>query len=176
MRKFKYILLALLLPVLVFQLASCKMSKANLYNKWKNGSSENLPKAHVFEEISVGDLIGKVQGQKEGETLYVFFGTPTQSASQTAIGIYNEQAIQYQIDKVYWLNSNLSDKDKKKLSADEGGILRVNDPEYAPAIFVFEDGVLRFDSTLAKYKNDTTKYTTIKLAEIAFKGLYNEEN
>jgi len=174
MKRFKKILLALLLPVLVLQLASCKMSQANLYNKWKSGSTENLPKAHVFEEISVGDLIGKVQKQGSEDKLYVFFGSTTSSQSQAAIKIYNQQAIQYEINKVYWVNSNLSDGDKKKLSADEGGILRVNDPEYLPAIYVFEGGVLKFDSSEAKYKNDTTKYTTVKLAEIAFKGLYNE--
>ncbi len=174
MKKLKKFLALLLLPVLLLSLNSCQISKANLYNKWKIGGTEYISKAHVFEQISFNDLLGKVKAQGKEEKLYVFYGTPTSSASQSAIGIYNEQAIQYQISKVYWLDSVLNDNDLKKISSDQGGILGVNDPKTVPAIFVFEGGAISFDSTLAKYKNDTAKYTTIKLAEIAFKGLYKE--
>lgn len=136
----KKLLIAFIAVLGVASLTSC--NHANTYNKFHNNSS-NLAKSHVLKEISVGDLKSlkrkiendkKVDGSKtesvefytgsdkketksfDGTYIYIFLGTPTNSTASTDAQIFDEQAKQYGISCLYWIDTNLSDSKIEKLN------------------------------------------------------------
>jgi len=176
MRKSIFKLIAVLFALFtIVGLSSCAMSKANVYNYWKNGSSEYLSKDHIVEKISVNDLINKVNKQtKDDKNIYVFFGQTNDDSSRSAIKIYNEQAIQYEIDTLYWVDSEpvtKSTSDKNKMLEKLG----VSKTDIIPSIFVFSNGTIAFDSSRPNIQNnEKLSNSNVYLAEVAFKGLYDE--
>lgn len=172
MKRYLKRILAVLLVLCTLGLTSCAMSRANVYNYWKTQSgTEYLGKDHIVEKVKLSKLDKLVQKQGENDILYVFFGDHSKSTCQSAIKIYNEQAIQYGISTLYWVESyNISDKDKSKFEKQLG----ISTLDYTPALYVFKNKTIVFDSSRAFYKNNSSKYTAIKLAQIAFKNLYDE--
>ncbi len=157
---------------LIISLSSCKMSRANVYNYWKNGDTEILPKDHIVEEISLSKLEKMVskQSSDSDEVIYVFYGQKSESSNQSAIKIYNEQAVQFEVGTLYWLSSDLSDKKKDKLSEKLG----VSKTSTTGALYAFSKGKIVFDSSRAYYSNNTSTYSYVVLAQIAFRKLYDE--
>lgn len=175
MRKSIFKLFAILFALCTLGLASCAMDRANVYNYWKNGSSEYLPKDHIVEGISINSLVKKVNNQKEDDDIiYVFFGQTNSDASRSAIKVYNEQAVQYNIKTLYWVDSNgVSSSDSKKNKLTEK--LGVSQTSIIPAIWVFDNGKIAFDSSRPSIQNQSKMTSsTILMAEVAFKCLYNE--
>ncbi|MCR5786860.1 MAG: hypothetical protein K6G28_04095 [Acholeplasmatales bacterium] len=170
-RYLKKILVALLV-VFTFGLTSCAMSRANVYTYWKSSTVEYLGKDHIVEKINLSKISKKVNKQNEEDTLYVFFGSHDSSSSQAAIRVYNEQAIQYGIEKIYWVDSSsVSEKDQKKYQEKLG----ISDLSISPALYVFKNKTIEFDSSRSYYSGaNSGKYSPIKLAQIAFKGLYDQ--
>lgn len=149
----------------MFSLVSCSDS-ISIYKEFNNAGS-SLAKNHVFESISVKKIVSKVNSDKKEGTsdnkiyTYVFFGDSANAASVEAIQIYNEQAKQYNIEKVYYLNSDLSSSELATVKT----VINMARSSRVPAIFVLINGELEFDSTLAKYDNTET----ISIASKAFK-------
>ena len=162
-------LFAVLALVLTLGLSSCAFDRAQTYNYWKSNSSEYIGKDHIVEKISISKLNKMVNNQKEEDVLFVFFGNNKSSSSQNAIKVFNEQAIQYGVSTLYWVDSDLSDKDQKTYQDKLG----ISDLSYAPALYVFKNKIITFDSSRAFYKNNSSKYPNVKLAQIAFKSLYD---
>jgi hypothetical protein len=153
-------------------LASCKMSRANVYNYWKNDGTEILPKDHVVEEISISKLNKMVNKQSadSSDIFYVFYGNKSESNAQTAIKIFNEQAVQFEISTLYWLSSDLSDSKKSEVS-EKFGVAKTS---VSPAIYAFKGGKLVFDSSRPYYSNDSSTYTYVRLAQIAYRQLFDD--
>lgn len=171
MRKRIFKLFALLFIVLTLGVTSCSMEQANVYNYWKINGTEYLSQDHVVKKISVNKLISMVQKQGTDDAIiYVFFGQTDSTTSRSAIKVYNEQAIQYEIPVLYWVDSNLSDSKIDKLEDS----LSISDATNIPSIFAFDNGAIAFDSSRPVYKNDTS-IQTIELAEVVFKNLYDED-
>ncbi len=166
------IVLALSAFLTLITLSSCKMSRANVYNYWKNDSTEILPKDHIVEEVSLSKLEKMVSKQSSDSTdvIYVFYGAKSESNNQTAIKTFNEQAVQFEISTLYWLSSDLSDKKKTELSEKLG----VAKTSTTGALYAFEKGKITFDSSRAYYSNNTATYTNVVVAQIAFRKLYDE--
>ncbi len=164
---------ALLLCALTLGLSSCALSRANTYNYWKNGDTENLSKDHIVEKIDLGGIIKKMNAQSgdNDEIFYVFFGTKNTTGCYAAIKVYNEQAIQFEIDKLYWLDSDLNDSKQTEVE-DKLGVYSASS---APALFAFKKGGLVFDSTIPYYANHKGDYPAVKLAQIAYRQLFDEK-
>lgn len=170
--KFLKIVLSLTLFALLITLSGCKMSRANVYNYWKNGDSDILPKDHIVEEVSLSKLEKMVskQSSDSDEVIYVFYGAKSESNNQTAIKIFNDQAVQFEISTLYWLSSDLSDKKKDEL----GEKLGVAKTSTTGVLYAFEKGKITFDSSRAYYSNNTSTYSNVVVAQIAFRHLYDE--
>lgn len=110
-----------------------------------------------------------VSKQSEDSTyLYVFYGQTDSTTSQSAMQVYNEQAIQYEIDTLYWVDSNLTTKKKEEAESK----LRISDSNNIPTLIVYKNGSVEFDSSRPTYKNNS-KFTNYIMAEVAFKHLYD---
>lgn len=169
MKKIIKKILATALCASVFALASCKLSDANVYNYWKVNDTEYLSKDHIVEKVSakkVEKMVGK-QSEDSGY-IYVFYGQTDSTTSQSAIQVYNQQAIQYEIDTLYWVDSNLTTKKKE----DAETRLRMSDSNTIPALIVYKNGTIEFDSSRPTYKNNS-KFSNYIIAEVAFKHLYD---
>ncbi len=169
MKKIVKKILATALCASVFSLASCKLSDANVYNYWKVNDTEYLSKDHIVEKVSakkVEKMVGK-QSEDSGY-IYVFYGQTDSTTSQSAIQVYNQQAIQYEIDTLYWVDSNLTTKKKE----DAETRLRMSDSNTIPALIVYKNGTIEFDSSRPTYKNNS-KFSNYIIAEVAFKHLYD---
>ena len=170
MKKFiKKILIAMSL-VSVASVASCKISDANVYNYWNVSDTAYLSKDHIVKKVNAKKVEKMVSKQTEDSGyIYVFYGQTDSTTSQSAIQVFNEQAIQYEIDTLYWVDSNLSTKKKE----DAETRLRMSDSNNIPSLIVYKNGSVEFDSSRPVYKNNTS-YTNYILAEVAFKHLYDE--
>jgi vacuolar-type H+-ATPase subunit C/Vma6 len=152
-RIFKNLLLGFVAFLGIMSLSSCKLSKANLYRRWVNAGVE-LPKANVYEAADYNDVKKASEKLNNGEALYVLYAQPGHGVSGKFAVQFNEQAIQYKIDKIYLIEStNMSDKDKTKMEETLG----VTNCDTIPAIFKFKknnDKVeLTFDSSKSKYQD-----------------------
>lgn len=192
----KKLLIAFIVLLGVASLTSC--NHANTYNKFHNNSS-NLAKSHVLKEVSVSDVIslqkklaaGKnVKGSKTTTVtendktvsytyIYIFLGTPTNSTASTDAQIFDEQAKQYEIDCLYWLDSDLSDSKLKKFT-DNVKIASFKSGDTALISFRVASGsnaaLVSFDSTsvVCNKKDGTasgTELTPYQIAQNCFKNL-----
>lgn len=154
---------ALLLSV--FTMSGC--SKANIYRAFNNNGS-NLSKAHILEKISIKKLISMIDDIEDGEYIYVFYGTPTDSTSCTNVTVYNEQAIQFGVETLYYVDSDVSDKDRTKLENTVG----IFDATQYGALWSFNSNGKYFDSSEPKWKtNDSdVDYSNIELAQLCFRN------
>lgn len=170
--KFLKIVFTLTLFLTLVTLSGCKMSRANVYNYWKNGDTEILPKDHIVEEVSLSKLEKMVskQSSDSDEVIFVFYGSKSESNNQTAIKTFNEQAVQFEVATLYWLSSDLSDKKKDEL----GEKLGVSKTSTTGVLYAFEKGKITFDSSRPYYSNNTSTYTNVVVAQIAFRHLYND--
>lgn len=168
MRKVKTLIISFALILLV-SLTSCHtLAEANLYRYWNNIGVE-LSDAHVYEEISYNKLAKKISKLSEtpDEVIYVFYGDSSVSNAKTNIIIYNEQAIQFEVSKVYWLDSrDLKDKVYDQIEDDLG----VVNSEKKGVLWSFKyqegnDTSIYFDGSKDKF--DTSKHTDITQAEIS---------
>lgn len=154
---------------LTLSLTSCRLSDANVYNYWKVNDTEYLSKDHIVKKVSAKKVEKMVSKQSEDSTyLYVFYGQTDSTTSQSAMQIYNEQAIQYEIDTLYWVDSNLTTKKKEEAETK----LRISDSNNIPTLIVYKNGSVEFDSSRPTYKNNS-KFTNYIMAEVAFKHLYD---
>ena len=154
---------------LTLSLTSCGLSDANVYNYWKVNDTEYLSKDHIVKKVSAKKVEKMVSKQSEDSTyLYVFYGQTDSTTSQTAMQVYNEQAIQYEIDTLYWVDSNLTTKKKEEAETK----LRISDSNNIPTLIVYKNGSVEFDSSRPTYKNNS-KFTNYIMAEVAFKHLYD---
>jgi hypothetical protein len=165
-------LLAVLLIILTLGLASCDMDRANTYNAWKNGSTDVLPKNHIVEKTDLGGVLKKMNAQsnESDEIFYVFYGNVHATGASNAIQVYNEQAVQFQIKTLYWIDSDMNDKKRTELEDKLG----ISNADIVPALYAFKHGAIVFDSSTPYYANNSGDYTTIKLAQIAFRQLFDE--
>lgn len=150
-------------------LTSCALSDANVYNYWKVNDTEYLSKDHIVEKVSakkVEKMVGKQT--EDSDYIYVFYGQTDSTTSQSAMQVFNEQAIQYEIDTLYWVDSNLTTKKRE----DAESRLRMSDSNTIPALIVYKNGSVEFDSSRPTYKNNS-KFTNYIVAEVAFKHLYD---
>jgi len=164
--------LVIVLGIFTLGLSSCAMSRANVYNYWKVSGTEYLSKDHVVEQVSIGDILKKMNSQSKdsNDIFYVFYGNHDSSSAQSAINVYNEQAIQFEIKTLYWLDSNQDTNHKNEIQDKLG----VSDASETPALFAFKNGALVFDTTRAYYSNNSSKYSYVKYAQIAFRQLFDE--
>jgi len=154
---------------LTLSLTSCALSDANVYNYWKVNDTEYLSKDHIVKKVSAKKVEKMVSKQSEDSTyLYVFYGQTDSTTSQSAMQVYNEQAIQYEIDTLYWVDSNLTTKKKEEAESK----LRISDSNNIPTLIVYKNGSVEFDSSRPTYKNNS-KFTNYIMAEVAFKHLYD---
>lgn len=154
---------------LTLSLTSCGLSDANVYNYWKVNDTEYLSKDHIVKKVSAKKVEKMVSKQSEDSTyLYVFYGQTDSTTSQSAMQVYNEQAIQYEIDTLYWVDSNLTTKKKEEAETK----LRISDSNNIPTLIVYKNGSVEFDSSRPTYKNNS-KFTNYIMAEVAFKHLYD---
>ncbi len=154
---------------LTLSLTSCALSDANVYNYWKVNDTEYLSKDHIVEKVKAKKVEKMVSKQTEdSDYIYVFYGQTDSTSSQSAIQVYNEQAIQYEIDTLYWVDSNLSTKKKDEAETK----LRMSDSNNIPTLIVYKNGSVEFDSSRPTYKNNS-KFTNYIIAEVAFKHLYD---
>lgn len=166
MKKITKILSAIVLTLTcVLTLTACN-NQIGVYNVYHRNDS-TLSKNHVYTEVSVKKVISIVSEAKDKGTetnkeyTYVFLGTPTDSKSKEVIAIFNEQAKQFGIETVYYVDSKLSDSKLESLKTAFG----MKRYKHVPALFVFVNGTLKFDSTDSKY--ETTE--AAKLATEAFR-------
>ncbi len=162
-RNFVLVVIAL---VAVITLTGC--NHANTYNKFHNNGS-NLSKSHILEEISIGDLEDlientknkkvddgevivyvEIDGQKKisEEYIYIFLGNPTNSTTTSQVTIYDEQAKQYNVSVIYWIDLDLSAKKLEKLNniLPMATSLKTN----TTAMVSIQNGSIYFDSTSVK--------------------------
>ena len=165
---FKKIIACGLVGLTLF-LTSCALSDANVYNYWKVNDTEYLSKDHIVKKVSAKKVEKMVSKQSEDSIyLYVFYGQTDSTTSQSAMQVYNEQAIQYEIDTLYWVDSNLTTKKKEEAETK----LRISDSNNIPTLIVYKNGSVEFDSSRPTYKNNS-KFTNYIMAEVAFKHLYD---
>lgn len=164
-KSLRFIVASLSLLFCLFTLVGC--GSANIYIAFNNNSSK-LPKSHILEEISYQDLAKKLDKAKgdENSHIYVFFGTPTDTQSCTDVFVYNEQAVQYGIETLYYVNSDLSNKDLSKLS----NLLKVSTKlAPKPSLWRFDAGVVAFDSALKEFNSkDDVALSNVEIAQTCF--------
>lgn len=191
-KTFRNFVLVVIALISVITLTGC--NHANTYNKFKNNGS-NLSKSHIIKEISVGDveeLINKTKNSKvdkgevvtykeedgkqviEEEYVYIFFGNVTNSTTTTAVTIYDEQAKQYEIPLLYWVDLDISTKKLEKLN----NILPMASSfkSNTTAIVSIQNGSIFFDSTSVKCNtkdgvSGSSSLNTYQLAQNCFKNL-----
>lgn len=164
-KKIKLLLSCFVLLFTVVTLSGCE--RANIYREFNNNGS-SLAKSHILNEVSYKELYKLVDKTGEDDFIYVFFGTATNSASCTAVSIWNEQAQQYQIKTLYWLDSDLSSKKLDKIEERLG----INNIDTVPALWSFNNGKIYFDSSSSKCSKDgNVSLSNTELAENCFKNL-----
>ena len=145
MKQIKKIILTIIIALIAcVSLTGCE--KANTYRKFYNNESL-LPKDHILDEVSYKEL-KKLIVANEGseEYIYVFIGTPSNSDAQTKAVVFNEQARQYGVETLYWLDTELSDKRLETLKLD----LQMNSFDKNQAYLLsYQDGKIKFDSSSA---------------------------
>ncbi len=198
-KSLKKLLLVLIAIIGLTTFTSC--NHANTYQKFNNNNS-NLSKSHVIKEIDTSDLKSlmkkldknkKFKGQKVEESLndegevessytyfYVFLGTPTDSTASTNAQVFDEQAKQYEIDCLYWIDTDLSDKKIEKLNSvlknsvqrlenSTTGLISIRKESSKKACEIY------FDSTDVEWntkdgKAGSNTLTHIELAQMCFKN------
>ena len=103
----------------------------------------NLDKDHVFKEVKYKDF-GKVIGTDK--YTFVFFGYPDCESCQNNIGTINDIAKQFDVEVIYYLNSEKLTDDQKKEIESQYKISDLKEDKiqtkYTPQIWVFKDGSL----------------------------------
>lgn len=198
-KSLKKLLLVLIAIISLATFTSC--NHANTYQKFNNNKSQ-LSKSHVIKEIDTSDLKSlmkkldknkKFKGQKIEESLndegevkssytyfYVFLGTPTDSTASDNARVFDEQAKQYEIDCLYWIDTDLSDKKIKKLNSvlknsvqrlenSTTGLISIRKESSKAACEIY------FDSTDVEWNTKDGKVgsntlTHIELAQMCFKN------
>lgn len=191
-KTFRNFVLVVIAFVAVITLTGC--NHANTYNKFKNNGS-NLSKSHIIKEISVGDVEDLIKDTKnskvdkgevvtykeddgnktiEAEYVYIFLGNVTNSTTTTAVTIYDEQAKQYGLTVLYWVDLDLSSKKLEKLNniLPMASSLKSN----TTAIVSIQNGSIFFDSTSVKCNtkdgvSGSSALSTYQLAQNCFKNL-----
>lgn len=198
-KSIKKLLLVLIAIISLTTFTSC--NHANTYQKFNNNNS-NLSKSHVIKEIDTSDLKSlmkklnnnkKIKGQKVVETLndegevessytyfYVFLGTPTDSTASTYAQVFDEQAKQYEIDCLYWIDTNISDKKIEKLNTILLNKVQRLETSTAGLISIRkeakkDDCEIYFDSTDVEWntkdgKANSTALSHVELAQMCFKN------
>lgn len=161
-KSLRFLMASLVVLVSLLTLASC--GSANIYRAFANEGA-SLPKSHILKSISVSKLIDMIN--KDDEMIYVFYGTPTDSTSRTNAVVFNEQARQYEIPVLYYLNSDLSDKEKKKLSENISAIASV---DVIGTLWAFDGSSLVFDSSSTNYNTDKNgnALSNVEIAQTCF--------
>lgn len=150
-------------------LTSCE--DANTYRKFHNNGSM-LPKDHILDEVGYKELLRIVE-KNEGsdEYIYVFIGNPStiSSSARDCATVWNEQARQYGVETLYWLNSDLSDSKVDKLQE----ILNITDFDPSVALLLsFTNGSISFDSSSKLCNEEDGKDLTYQ--QIATRCFKNE--
>lgn len=151
----KIISVVVLTFVFCLTLAGC-----SVYHDYK----DNLPYHNVYEKIKLDKLVKVLDEEKNNDTkdevTYVVYASNKETASTTAITVLNEQAKQYGIDKIYYLDCA---KYYKKSSGRKNvqDKLGMKDASVCPTILVYIDGQLKVDwsktSIKDKYDSNYTK-------------------
>lgn len=139
--KIKHIFSVLLLSIVsIFTLASCGgiKSVSSLYK----AQGIDLPKDNVYENIELDNLSNIIKSTKDN-LVYVFYGNAENFDSKTAITIINNQAKQFNVDKVYYLDAHNYNTASKRPEV-KSKVL-INDPSYVPTIIVYKDNQVIFD-------------------------------
>lgn len=197
----KKLLLVLIAIISLTAFTSC--NHANTYQKFNNNSS-NLSKSHVIKEIDTSDLKSlmkkldknkKIKGQKVVETLndegdvessytyiYIFLGTPTDSTASTYAQVFDEQAKQYEIECLYWIDTDLSEKKIEKLNSILKNSVQRLENSTSGLISIRRETSkedlkceIYFDSTDVEWntkdgKAGSTELTHVELAQMCFKN------
>lgn len=174
MKKFKKVILTLML-VLASALALTGCERANTYRKFSNNGAD-LPKSHILDEISLKEakrLVTKNVGSEE--YIYIFIGNPASASSDARdkARVFNEQARQYKIETLYWLDSDLDTEDLTKAEI----VLQMNDIDPEKGYLIsFYNGVIQFDSSSRTcYEDEDGKaFTNAQLAYRCFLNLLSK--
>ena len=112
--------------------------------------------------------------------IYIFLGTPTNSTASTDAQIFDEQAKQYEISCLYWIDTNLSDSKIEKLNTALNGRAAEIKAETTALLSIRttvgkSDAMLSFDSTsvVCNKKGGTasgTELTPYQIAQNCFKN------
>ncbi len=135
----KTILTSIICICISITLAGCSTSVYDDYSK----AGASLDKDNVFEKISTDDLVNKIN-EKNG-IFYVYYASSEDATSRSEITIYNEQANQYQIEVIYYLNA--ADYTTVALRKELKEKISINDASKVPSMLVYVDGNLKFDSS-----------------------------
>ena len=145
MKQIKKILLTIIIALIAcVSLTGCE--KANTYRKFYNNGSL-LPKDHILDEVSYKELQKLIIDNEDSEEyIYVFIGTPSNSDAQTKALVFNQQALQYGVKTLYWLDTELSDKKVESLHT----TLQMNAFDKNQAYLLsYQGGKIKFDSSSA---------------------------
>ncbi len=163
-KSIRFLIACLVVFVSVFTLTGC--GSANIYRAFDNEGA-SLPKSHILKSVSASKLIDMVTTQTETDgKIYVFFGTPTDSTSRTNVVVYNEQAQQYNVEVIYYLNSDLSSKKLEQVK----NTLGIASTNVTGALWAFENTQNVFDSSSTKYNTDDNgnELSNIEIAQRCF--------
>lgn len=118
--------------------------------------SSALPYNNVYEKINLKKLVSKLEEEAsntvKNEVTYVMYTSADVVASSSAMKTIDEQAKQYKIETVYYLDATkiYQDADNRKDLQDKLGI---RDASSCPSILMFIDGELEVDWTRTSTKN-----------------------
>lgn len=165
----KKLLLIVVAIMCFFTLSSCGNK---VYREYNSDLCE-ISKDNPFEVISKKSLVKLLNKSNtndiDNEIIYVFYADSSLSTCSTTLEIVFQQAVQYGIEKIYYLDSSkisASATKRDELKQDIG----MNDPSIVPALMAFVDGKISFDNskttTKTKYDGSYTRmcyYTFVEL-------------
>lgn len=134
-----------------------------------------LPYNNVYDKVSLKKVVKLLEEQKnnsvENEVLYLVYATSESATSSNAVVTINEQAIQYGIDKVYYLDCEKYYEDSAKRD-DVEEKLGMKDASACPVVLMYVDGKLVVDWSKTSVKN---KYDS-SLTKLAYDIFYTRPN
>lgn len=150
-----------IISVVVLAFVFClTLTGCSVYHDYK----DNLPYHNVYEKIKLDKLVKVLNEEKtndkKDEVTYVVYASNKETASTTAVTVLNEQAKQFGIDKIYYLDcaKYYSKSSGRKNVQDKLGM---KDASVCPTVLVYVDGELKLDwsktSTKNSYDNSYTK-------------------
>lgn len=133
----------------------------------------DIPYNNVYEEVDFKKLAKILAAEENKATItYVMYASTSVSSSNSAVVTMNEQAKQFNIEKVYYFDASkyYNNADKRKTFKDE---FDMKDPSVCPSVLTYVGNNLKVDwsraSTQSKYDDSFTK-----LAYYIFHELPNE--